>query len=69
MSSSPFATSIDRTRMGFSQVGQIQTGGGNDGSNSRGWGMAPPPDADTVGLHHPPNSASSLFLLLHGTFG
>ncbi len=28
--------------MGFSQVGQIQTGGGNDGSNSRGWGMAPP---------------------------
>ena len=42
MCSSPFATSIDRTRMGFSQVGQIQTGGGNDGSNSRGWGMAPP---------------------------
>ena len=30
MCSSPFATSIDRTRMGFSQVGQIQTGGGDD---------------------------------------
>ena len=69
MCSSPFATSIDRTRMGFSQVGQIQTGGGNDGSNSRGWGNGASPGADTVGSHHLPNGASSLFLSLHGTFG
>jgi hypothetical protein len=42
MCSSPFATSIDWTRIGFSQAGQIQRGGGEDGSNWRGWGMAPP---------------------------
>jgi hypothetical protein len=51
MCSSPFATSIDRTRMGFSQAGQIHMGGGDEASNSRGWGMAPP-HAGIGGLHH-----------------
>jgi hypothetical protein len=51
MCSSPFATSIDRTRMGFSQAGQIHMGGGDEASNSRGWGMAPP-QAGSGGLHH-----------------
>jgi hypothetical protein len=48
--SCPFATSIARTRISFSQVGQIQTGGGGDGSGWRGRGMiaAVPADGDGV---------------------
>src|SRR5262249_5020762 len=48
--SSPFATSMARTRISFRQVGQIQTGGGGDGSGWRGRGMtaAVPADGDRV---------------------
>jgi hypothetical protein len=60
MCSSPFATSIERTRMGFWQVGQIQIGGGNEGSNSRGRGMAPL-HGFAVGLHHYQTDASGQF--------
>jgi hypothetical protein len=50
--SSPFATSISRKRMSFWQEGQIQIGGGDDGSGWRGRGMtaAVPADGDRVRL-------------------
>ena len=60
MCSSPFVTSIDRTRMGFSQAGQIHMGGGDEASNSRGWGMAPP-HAGKRGLHHDRGGREDLF--------
>jgi hypothetical protein len=37
--SSPLATSMSRKRMSFWQEGQIQMGGGDDGSGWRGRGM------------------------------
>src|SRR6266516_4222373 len=48
--SSPCATSNARRRISFSQEGQIQTGGGGDGSGWRGRGMtaAVPADGDRV---------------------
>src|SRR5262249_58402615 len=48
--SSPFATSMARRRISFRQEGQIQTGGGGDGSGWRGRGMtaAVPADGDRV---------------------
>ena len=48
--SSPFATSIARRRISFWQEGQIQTGGGGDGSGWRGRGMSAtvPADGDRV---------------------
>src|SRR6266446_1031596 len=48
--SSPFATSIARRRISFWQEGQIQTGGGGEGSGWRGRGMtaAVPADGDRV---------------------
>jgi hypothetical protein len=50
--SSPFATSMSRKRMSFWQEGQIQIGGGDDGSDWRGRGMtaAVPADGDRVRL-------------------
>jgi hypothetical protein len=50
--SSPLATSIARTRMSFWQEGQIQMGGGDDGSGWRGRGMtAAVPAYDQVSLY------------------
>src|SRR3979411_774459 len=50
--SSPLATSIARTRMSFWQEGQIQMGGGDDGSGWRGRGMtAAVPAYDLVSLY------------------
>jgi hypothetical protein len=48
--SSPFATSMSRTRMSLRQDGQIQMGGGDDGSGWRGRGMTAAVSADGDGV-------------------
>src|SRR6266536_1041316 len=68
--SSPFATSISRRRTSFWQEGQIQIGGGDDGSGWRGRGMtaAVSADGDHEGCAGLTRDASHLFLPARGTF-